>query len=93
MHAVDPDPELVTMSEDELKVWGFLMTQYNLKSSLQKFGAEEVTMAIDNLTQLHVMDTWMAMDPSKLAREDLVKVLSSLLFLKEKQTTKINGQV
>ncbi len=25
------DPELVTDSEDEMKVWGYLMTQYSLK--------------------------------------------------------------
>ncbi len=35
----------------------------------------------------------MAMDPSKLAREDKVKVLSSILFLKEKRARKIKGCV
>jgi hypothetical protein len=32
------DPELVTESEDEIKVWGYIMTQYNLKVGLKKFG-------------------------------------------------------
>jgi hypothetical protein len=31
------DLELVTDSEDEMKVWGYLMTQYNLKPDLRKF--------------------------------------------------------
>jgi hypothetical protein len=33
------DPELVTESKDEIKVWGYMMTQYNLKAGLkQKLG-------------------------------------------------------
>jgi hypothetical protein len=47
---------------------------------------------MDELTQLHLMDTWMAMDPSKLSQDDLMRALSSLLFLKEKQTGKIKGR-
>ncbi len=61
------DPELVTESEDKMKVWGYLMTQYNLKPGLRKFREKGATAAMDELTQLHVMDTWMAMDPSKLS--------------------------
>jgi hypothetical protein len=60
------DAELITESEDEMKVWAYLMTQYNLKPGLRKFGARGATAALDGLTQLHVIDTWMAMDPSKL---------------------------
>ncbi len=43
------------------------------------------------LTQLHVMDTWTSMDPTKLMTEERMEVLSSLLFLKEKQTGTIKG--
>ena len=79
------DPELHTTSEDEIAVWGYLMTQYNLKPGLRKFGEQGETAVISELTQLHVMDTWMVMDPTKLMREDRTKALSSLLsFLKEK---------
>jgi hypothetical protein len=38
------------------------------------------------------MDTRTAMDPSKLMREDRVKALSSLLFLKERHTGKVKGR-
>jgi hypothetical protein len=89
-HAVDP--KLLTNSEDEMKVWGYLMTQYNLKPGLRKFGAKGQHAAIDELTQLHVMDTWTAMDATKLSREDKMKALSLLLFLKEKRTGKIKGR-
>ncbi len=51
------DAELITKSEDKMKVWAFLMTQYNLKPGLRKFGARGATAALDTLTQLHVMDT------------------------------------
>ncbi len=32
------DPKLTKRSEDKIKVWRYLMTQYNLKPGLQKFG-------------------------------------------------------
>ena len=83
------DKEMVTQSEDKLKVWAYVMTQYNLKPGLRKFGARGATAAIDELTQLHIMDTWTAMAPSKISREERIKALSSLLFLKEKRTGKI----
>jgi hypothetical protein len=37
------------------------------------------------------MDTWTAMDPTKLTREERMRALSTLLFLKEKQTGTIKG--
>ncbi len=88
-HIIDKD--LVTQLEDEFKIWAYVMTQYNLKPSLRKFGERGVTVAVNELTQLHIMDTWTAMDPSKISQEDQMKALSSLLFLKEKQTGKIKG--
>jgi hypothetical protein len=30
----ETDPEMVTNSKDEVKVWGYMMTQYNLKARL-----------------------------------------------------------
>jgi hypothetical protein len=82
------DPELVTDLEDEMKVWGYLMTQYNLKPGLRKFEDKGTKAAMDELTQLHIMDTWTAMDPSKITQEDRMQALSLLLFLKEKRTKK-----
>ncbi len=59
------DPELMTESEDEMKVWGYLMTQYNLKPRLKKNEERGATATRNELTQLHIMDTWKAMDPSR----------------------------
>jgi hypothetical protein len=49
-----------------------------------KFGIQGKIAAIKELMQLHVMDTWMAMDPAKQSREEQMKALSLLQFLKEK---------
>jgi hypothetical protein len=38
------------------------------------------------------MDTWTATNATKLSREDKMKALSLLLFLKEKRTGKIEGR-
>ena len=36
-----------------------------------------MTVVVDELTQLHVMDIWAAMDPSKFTWEAKMKALSS----------------
>ncbi len=61
------DKELVTKSEYEFKVWAYMMMQYNLKPGLRKFGARGTTAVVNELTQLHIMDTWTAMVPSKIS--------------------------
>jgi hypothetical protein len=86
------DPELCMMSKDEIAVWVYLMTQYSLKPGLRKLKEHGGTAAISELTQLHVMDTWTVLDPSKLTRDDKTRVLLSLLFLKEKRCGKIKGR-
>ncbi len=44
------------------------------------------------LTKLHIMDTWTPIAADKLSREQRMRALSSLLFLKEKWTGDIKGQ-
>lgn len=90
-HAIT-DKDLLTKLEDELKVWAYLMTQYNLKPGLCNFGKRGATVAVDKLKQLHIMDTWTEIDPAKISQEERMQALSSLLFLKEKQTGKIKGR-
>ena len=48
-----------------------------------------VGAAKGDLTQLHVMDTWVPKDPAMLSRTEKVKALSSLMFLKEKNSGKV----
>ncbi len=86
------DPELVSSLEEEMMVWGHMMMQYNLKAGLRKFGDKGKMAAMEEMTQLHIMDTWKAMDPAKLSREEQMQALSLLLLLKEKRTGKIKGR-
>ena len=67
-----------------MAVFAYIMTQYSLKQGLKKFGADRVSAAQKELTQLHVMDTWTPKDPTKLTRIERVRALSLLMFLKEK---------
>ena len=71
---------------------GHIMTQYNLKLGLRKYGQRGQTAAVKELTQLHVMDTWKPIHAEKLTREEKMKALSSLLFFKEKRMGDIKGR-
>ena len=85
----DQDSELFTQSEDNMDVMKYLLTQYNLKEGLRYFGEKGVAAAEGELTQLHVMDTWVPEDPAMLSRAEKVRALSSLMFLKEKRSGKV----
>ena len=89
----DQDSELVTQSEDEISVMKYLLTQYNLKAGLRHFGEKGIAAAKGDLTQLHVMETWVPKDLTMLSRSEKVKDLSSLMFLKEKRSGKVKGRV
>ncbi len=89
-HAVDH--VMCTTSEEEMGVWVYLMIQYNLKPGLKKFGVRGQNAAVKELTSLHVMDTWTPMFAEHLSREQRMRALSSLLFLKEKRTGDVKGR-
>jgi hypothetical protein len=48
--------------------------------------------AVNELTQLHVMDMWKSMYADKLSREQRMQALLLLLFLKEKRSGDIKGR-
>jgi hypothetical protein len=83
---------MTTTSEKELHVWAYIMTQYNLKPGLCKFGQRGQTAVVNELMQLHVMDTWKPIHAEKLTREEKMKALLSLLFFKEKRTGDTKGR-
>ncbi len=83
---------MCTTSEEEMGVWVYLMIQYNLKPGLEKFGVRGQHAAVKELTSLHVMDTWTPMLAEHLSREQRMRALSSLLFLKEKRTGDVKGR-
>ncbi len=79
-------------SEEEVAVWAYLMMQYNLKLGLRKLGEQGARAAVLEPTQLHMMDTWAVIDLCSLTKEDKLKVLSLLLYLKEKCCGNVKGQ-
>ena len=70
----------------------YLLTQYNLKAGLKHFREKGIPADEGELTQLHVMDTWVPEDPSMLSRAEKVRALSSLVFLKENRSRKVKGR-
>ena len=85
----DQDLKILTQSEDEMDVMKYFLRQYNLKAGLRHFGEKGIAAAEGELTQLHVMDTWVPKDPSMLSRTEKVRDLSYLMFLKEKMSGKV----
>ena len=75
-----------------MAVMKYLLRQYNLKAGLNHFGEKVIADAKGDITQLHVMDTWVPEDPTMLSRADKVKDLSSLMILKEKRSGKVKGR-
>ena len=69
----------------------YLLTQYNLKAGLRHFGEKGIAAAEGEITQLHVMNTWVTKDPAMLSRADKLRDLSSRMFLKEKRSGKVKG--
>ena len=51
---------------------------------LKKFGNPGEKASVKELTRLHDMITFIPLDPKKLTIEDILKALSSLMFLVEK---------
>jgi hypothetical protein len=86
------DKVMCTTSEEELGFMAYLLTQYNLKPGLRKFGTKGEKAALKEMSQLHIMDTWTPMEAEKLSREQSMRALSLLLFLKEKRMGDIKGR-
>ena len=88
LSALNPEETLIAQ-EDELGYLGVVMLQMSLKEGLKILGEKGEKSALKEMTQLHDMDTFTPRDPRTLTREERVKALSSLIFLKEKS----NGDV
>ena len=59
---------------------------------MRKFEARAEDAEITELTQLHVMETWIPKDPTKLSRVEKVIALLSLVFFKEKRDGTLKSQ-
>jgi hypothetical protein len=95
MHFSVAATDLVTpipVYHEEIKVLAVIMTQLSLREGLKQFGERGKQGALKEMKQLHDMHTFFPRDPKKLTREEKRKALSSLIFLKEKDTGEIKGR-
>ena len=53
----------------------YLLTQNNLEAGLRHFGEKGIAAVKGELTQLHVMDTWVPEYPTLLSISEKVKAL------------------
>ena len=66
--------------------------QYSLKKGIELFGEKAKVAAVDELSQIHNLDTYTPMDHTKLTPNQKRKALSALFFLTEKQDGKMKGR-
>ncbi len=76
----------ILLHDDEHEAFAIIMTQLSLKQGLKVFGERGEAAALKEVTQLHDMSAFFPRDPKSLTREERVKALSSLIFLKEKRS-------
>ena len=62
----------------------YVLTQYSLKQGLAKYGKWAEKATEKELAQIHIMNTIMPLDPSKLSHREKKNAIASLIFLTEK---------
>jgi hypothetical protein len=82
----------IPVYQEEIKVLAVIMTQLTLREELRRSGVRGKQGALTEMKQLHDMRTFFPRDPKTLTREERRKALSSLIFLKEKDTGEVKGQ-
>ena len=89
------DAEYYKMSGEEVNyhIIGVVLSQkFILMAALKKFGKPGGGSSVKEMTQIHYMTTLVPLDPKKLTIEDIIKALSSLMFLLEKQDGTIKAR-
>jgi hypothetical protein len=69
-----------------------VLTQYNVKAGLQKFGAQGSDAVTTELKQLHDRAVMQPVFSHSLSREEKQRSLAYLMFLKQKRSGKIKGR-
>ncbi|KAL7503775.1 hypothetical protein ACHAXN_001516 [Cyclotella atomus] len=84
--------DTIFMRDNETAYFGVLLMQMSLKQGLKVFGKKGEAGAMKEMQQLHDMETFSPWDPKSLTREERIRALSSLIFLKEKSNGEIKGR-
>jgi hypothetical protein len=83
---IDRDP--ISLEEGEETVFYYIMMQLSLKQGVKKWGERVEAGPMKEMTQLHGLEAFFPRDPKTLTREQRIKALSSLIFLKQKEKSK-----
>ena len=73
----------MTKEERENNTLHIIMTQYELKTVINKFKEQGESSAMKELTQLHVLENFAPVYATKLTKKKRAEAVASLLFLKE----------
>ena len=71
----------------------YAMTQLSMKAGLKIWGTKGSQAVSNELSQLHLLDTFRPINPKSLSKSDYDKVLESHLFLKQKRDQTIKGKM
>ena len=71
----------------------YAMTQLSKKEGLKIWGTKGSQDVSNELSQLHLRDTFRTINPKSLSKSDYDKVLESHLFIKQKRYQAIKGQM
>ena len=69
------------------------MTQLSMKSGLKIWGTKGKQAVTNELSQLHMQDTFQPINPKILSKNEYGKVIESHLFLKQKRDQSIKGRM
>ena len=71
----------------------YAMTQLSMKAGLKRWGKQGSQSVSNELSQLHLRDTFRPINNKSLSKSDYNKVLESHLFLKQKRDQMIKGRM
>lgn len=87
--STDNDDGPIIVHDDEAPLFGVLLAQMSLRQGLRQFGKRAEKGAMKETQQLHDMETFFPRHAGSLTKEERVRALASLIFLKEKRTGEI----
>ena len=85
------EPSIV-VEGDELAVFGVILQQVSLKQGIRMWGDEAKASATKEMRQMHDLEAFIPRDPKSLTREERLKALRTLIFLKEKNDKSIKSR-
>jgi hypothetical protein len=88
---MDEIPRCESHSNDVMIQCAF--TQYSLKQGLKAFPVKARDTTIAEITQLHEMQVFQSVHKFSLTNQDLLRVLNSITFIKQKRCGKIKARI